>query len=46
LVSYAIEQGLGARFTNPAFERPDRGPVRYVAGMRQPAKTLVAHAIQ
>lgn len=46
LVSHAIEQGLRARFTNPVLERPDRGSVRYVAGMRQPAKALVAHAIQ
>jgi len=42
----AVEQRLGAGFTDAVLEGPDRGAIGDVRRVRQPAEALVAHAVE
>ncbi len=42
----AVEQGFRSAFADAVLEGPHRGAVRNVAGVGQPEKALVAHAVE
>src|SRR5690554_1203639 len=43
---YTIEQGLGTGFTDAIFKVPNRGAIRNIDGLGQPAEALIAHSVQ